>query len=74
MKKPAVPWSQTCAWCLKHFPNFDSLRDEPAFNEVINELEARNAAQRRDLADRGLLLTPQELLQLQDYSFDPFTR
>ncbi len=69
----AMQDGQTCVWCLEYFPNFDSLRDEPQFNELIAEMEARNAAQHRDLANRGLLLTPQELLQLKDYSFDPFS-
>ena len=34
--------------------------------------EAKLATQRQRLADEGMLLTPEEVLQLEGFSFDPF--
>jgi TolB-like protein len=70
--RQAVKDGFTCPGCLRDFPHFDDLRDDPAFTALIAELNAKVAAQRQRLADEGMLLTPGELMQLEDFSFDPF--
>ena len=62
----------TCLWCLRLEPHFDSLRDDADFISLIGEQEAKIAVQRQRLADESMLLTPEEVLQLQDFSFNPF--
>jgi hypothetical protein len=54
------------------WPHWDNLRDEPEFDRVLAEMEASKAVQRQRLADEGMLLTPEEVLQLEDFSYDPF--
>jgi len=42
---------------------------------LLSELNRRKVIRVADiyiLADEGMLLTPQEVLQLEDFSFDPF--
>lgn len=70
--RQAVDDGETCVWCLQTFPHFDNLRGEPEFAAVITEARARNSAQRQKLADENMLLTPEEVLRLKDFSFDPF--
>jgi len=62
----------SCIWCLRYLPHWDSLRDDPDFEALIVEQEEKLAAIRQRLADDGMLLTPAEVLQLEDFSFDPF--
>jgi hypothetical protein len=59
-------------WALRHWPHWDNLRDEPYFETFITEQEAKLDIIRLRLADEGMLLTPDEVLQLEDFSFDPF--
>lgn len=68
----AVRDGDTCAVCIRTFPHFDSVRDDPGFVAVLAELEAKNAAQRERLAQEGMLLTPQQVMALEDFEFDPF--
>jgi TolB-like protein/tetratricopeptide (TPR) repeat protein len=58
---------------LRAAPQFDSLREDPAFRAAYAEIEATLMAQRRHLADEDMLLTPEELLKLDNFSFDAFT-
>ena len=61
-----------CLWCLRTEPSFDSLRGDALYISLIAEQEAKLVAQRQRLADEGMLLTPAEVLRLEDFSFDPF--
>jgi TolB-like protein len=61
-----------CPGCLRDFHHFDALRGDPNFEALAEQVYAEVAAQRQRLADEGLLLTPEEVLRLEDYSFDPF--
>jgi TolB-like protein len=70
--RQAVRDGHGCIQCLG-FPHFDSIRDEPGFIAARQELEARLAAQRQRLADEGMLLTPKEVMALEEFSFDPFS-
>ena len=72
LRRAASQGGLTCLWCLRIGPYFDGLRDDPDYISLIAEQEAKIAAQRQRLADEGLLLTPEEVLQLDDFSFDPF--
>ncbi len=67
--QPGVLW---CIWCLRHWPHWDNLRDDPDFEALIADQEVKLAAIRQRLADEGMLLTPEEVVQLDDFSFDPF--
>jgi TolB-like protein/cytochrome c-type biogenesis protein CcmH/NrfG len=60
-----------CVPCLG-FPHFDTVRDDPGFVAVLHDYETAVAADRQRLADEGMLLTPEQVLQLKDFSFDPF--
>jgi hypothetical protein len=57
-------------WCLRTWPG-DSLRDDPGFTSLLEEQEARLAAQRRRLEEEGLLLTPAQLRE-HELSYDIF--
>jgi len=72
LRRAASQGGLTCLWCLRLEPHFDSLRDDADFISLIGEQEAKIAVQRQRLADEGMLLTPEEVLQLQDFSFNPF--
>ncbi len=61
-----------CIWCLRNLPHFDNLRDEPTFSELIAQEQAKLDAQRQRLQDEGMLLTPEQLLQLETFTYDPF--
>lgn len=63
---------ERCIQCYKTFPHFDSIRDDPGYHEVVAELESVLAAQRQRLADEGMLLTPAEVMALEEFDFDPF--
>lgn len=64
----------SCFGCLHGWPQFDTLRDDPDFAELLSEIEAQVAAQRQQLADEGMLLTPEEVLALESLDFDPFSK
>jgi TolB-like protein len=57
---------------LKIWPEFDGLRDDPEFQALIAEQEEHNLQWRQRLEEQGLLLTPEEVLPLEDFAFDPF--
>lgn len=57
---------------LKIWPEFDPLRDNPEFQKLIAEQEEINAQWRERLEEEGLLLTPEEVLALEDFDFDSF--
>jgi len=59
---------------LRNYPHFDSIRDEPGFIGVITELNAIIGAQRKLLDEEGMLLTPEQVLALESFDFDPFGR
>ena len=61
-----------CAYCLRTHPHFDSLRAAPGFVAVLAEYDAKITIQRQRLADAGMLLTPEEVLALEEFTFDPF--
>jgi TolB-like protein len=69
--RQAVRDGFSCIQCMG-FPHFDSIRDEPGFIAARTELESRIAAQRQRLADEGMLLTPEQVMALEDFDFDPF--
>ncbi len=60
-----------CVVCLG-FPHFDTIRGDPGFVAVLDEYESTVAADRQRLADEGMLLTPEQVLELENFSFDPF--
>jgi len=70
--RQAVRDGDTCAVCIRTFPHFDSVRDDPGFVAVLAELEAKIATQRKRLAQEGMLLTPQQVMALENFDFDPF--
>ena len=61
-----------CIPCLKLEPFFDGLREETGYRQIADQLDARFARQRADLEDEGMLLTPEQVRQLANFSFDPF--
>jgi hypothetical protein len=63
-----------CARCLRNSATFDTLRGRPRFEALVTRVDDERAAQRRKLADEGLLLTPDAVMALEDYQFDPFER
>ena len=72
LRRAASQGGLTCTWCLRLMPHFDSLRDNAAFEALITGQEAKLATQRQRLDDEGMLLTPAEVLQNKNLSFDPF--
>jgi TolB-like protein/Flp pilus assembly protein TadD len=68
----AVSYGFLCTECLIGIPRFESMRDRPEFQALIARMQARKASQHRRLADEGMLLTPDEVMALEDFSFDPF--
>jgi TolB-like protein/DNA-binding winged helix-turn-helix (wHTH) protein/Flp pilus assembly protein TadD len=74
LRRVGRPGGMLCTPCLRRWPHFDDLRGDATFEALVAEHEARYAAQRQRLADEHMLLTPQQVLQLDDYSFDAFVR
>jgi len=62
----------TCTFCVRMWPHWDNLRDNPEFIQILDEAEVDKEKQRWSLAEEGMLLTPEEVMQLKDFSFDPF--
>ena len=62
----------SCTWCLRYWPHWDNLRGDPDFEALLADQEEKRSIQRQGLADEGLLLTPEELLGLDDFAYDPF--
>jgi adenylate cyclase len=61
-----------CVSCIRRGPAFEPLRGNPRFEAVLEQVGNQYAAQRNRLAAEGLLLTPREVLALEDFDFDPF--
>ena len=72
LRRAALMGGLYCIWCVRNWPYFDNLSDEPSFTALISEQEAGLAAQRQRLGDEGMLLTPEQLLQLESFTYDPF--
>ena len=72
LRKAAPQGGLTCTHCLRMWPHWDNLREMPEFDRVLVEVEASKAVQRQRLADEGMLLTPEEVLQLENLVYDPF--
>jgi TolB-like protein len=62
----------SCIWCLRYWPHWDNLRGNPDFEALLANQEEKRSIQRQGLADEGLLLTPEQLLNLDDFDYDPF--
>jgi len=62
----------SCLSCLHGWPQFESLRGDPGFDAVVAGEEERVAELRRELREQHLLLSPNEVLSLEDWDFDPF--
>ena len=60
-----------CVNCLRRFSQFDSLRPDPGFQQVLAKAAAHAAAQRQELESQGMRLTPEEVLALPSFEFDP---
>jgi TolB-like protein/tetratricopeptide (TPR) repeat protein len=58
---------------LRVDPHFDDMRQDPGFQAVYSEIEAKLMSQHQDLVDEGMLLTPEQALQLGGCPYDPFT-
>jgi TolB-like protein len=61
-----------CTHCVRMWPHWESIRDEPEFETIVSAQEARHAVQRQRLADEGMLLTPKQVKALDELAFDPF--
>lgn len=72
LRRSAQRGALSCLWCLRTFPQFDSLRDDPEFESLLEAQEARRDAQRKRLADEGMLLTPAQVLSVAQFAYDPF--
>ena len=72
LRRAAQQGGLHCLWCLRKLPQFDNLHDNADFISLIAEQEAKLAAQRQRLADEGMLLTPEQVLALENFSYDPF--
>ena len=60
-----------CVHCLRRYSQFDSLRPDPGFEEVLARAAAHAAGQRQKLEEQGMLLTPDQVLALPSFDFDP---
>jgi len=60
-----------CVFCFRLYPHWDGLRDQPEFVALLEEQTEKLADQRQRLADEGMLLTPAQVLALDDFDFDP---
>jgi len=74
LRNAAPQGGLTCSHCVRMWPHWDNLRGEPEFERVLDEVEADKAAMRQRLADEGMLLTPEQVLALESFDFDPFER
>lgn len=66
----AVSW--LCLPCLQRDSYYDPIRDMPEFQEILADVERWARKQRDRLAEEGMLLTPEEILALENFDFDPF--
>jgi len=72
LRQDAADGGLSSVSALKVWPHFDNLRDDPDFQALIAEQDEINARWRERLEDEGLLLTPEEVLALKNFEFDPF--
>jgi TolB-like protein len=76
----AISWLQKAAnqetlfraGFLRRFPHFETLQGDPRFKAIVSEVYGEVEIQRLRLADKGMLLTPEELSALDEYEFSPF--
>jgi len=61
-----------CLTCVRHWPQFSSLHGIPEFEALVAKGLAGRAVQRQRLADQGMLLTPEQVLQRRHLDYDPF--
>ena len=66
--------SVLCVHCLNIFFHYENVRDEPGFEALVADQEAKVGAQRQRLADEGMLLTPEQVLALENFEFDPLAQ
>jgi TolB-like protein len=59
---------------IRRWHHFDGLRGDPEFEALVAEGLARLDAQRQHLEEEGLLLTPEEVMALDNYEYDPFSK
>ncbi len=71
LRRSAQRGALNCLWCLRTYPQFDSLRDDLEFVSLLEDQESKRDAQRQRLADEGMLLTPEQALTAQ-LAYDPF--
>ena len=62
----------SCIWCLRYWPHWDNLRGDPDFEALLADQEEKRSIQRQGLADEGLILTPEQLLDLENFAYNPF--
>jgi len=72
LRHAAAQGGLSCTHCLSRWPHWANLRGNSEFDQIIAEQKAKFASQLQRLADEGMLLTPAEVLQLDEFTFDPF--
>jgi hypothetical protein len=72
LRRSAQQGGLTCFWCLRTWPQFDSLRKYREFVSLLEEQAAKRDAQRQRLASEGTLLTPEQVLAIGQFAYDPF--
>jgi tetratricopeptide (TPR) repeat protein len=72
----AVEDGFACWPCIRFDRGFDAVRNDPDIEAFLSDAQSRDAErtarQLRRLREEGLLLTPEEVLALEDFDFDPF--
>ena len=72
LRRAASQGGLNCMHCLLLSPIWDAFRDDSEYLEIESGVRRELEAQRQQLEDAGMLLSPAELSSLPDYSFDPF--
>jgi tetratricopeptide (TPR) repeat protein len=57
---------------IRESVHFENLRGDPRFEALTAEILAGLGEQRRQLAEEDLLLTPEQVMGLDEYEYDPF--
>ena len=61
-----------CRECLLYAPAWDPYRNDPEFMQILDEQQYHIEQERQLLASEGLLVPASELVELQEFNFDPF--